>query len=188
MKIYTKTGDKGETGLWGGDRIAKDSVRIIAYGTVDECNTILGVVRTCDIAPALDKMMQWIQNKLFMVGSDLATPSDKKAVVRIGRREVGQLEKWIDRLEKSLPPLRNFILPGGCPASAFLHQARTVCRRAERGVVSLTREEPAAAGAAVFLNRLSDFLFVAARTANYQAGIADILWDSPRLKKNRKTE
>jgi cob(I)alamin adenosyltransferase len=180
MKIYTKTGDKGDTGLYGGDRIGKDSARINAYGTVDECNALIGIVRTFDIDRELDEMLDHIQHQLFIVGSDLATPGERSAVIRIDRDEVKRLEKWIDRWQESLPPLKQFVLPGGCRESAFLHQARTVCRRAERWAVSLLRDEPAAAQAAIYLNRLSDFLFVAARTANRQVGVPDRIWKSPK--------
>lgn len=184
MKIYTKTGDKGETGLWGGGRIPKDAVRINAYGTVDECNALLGLARTCDVGEKLDGMLAGIQNQLFVVGADLATPGDTKtAIPRVSRHDVTRLESWIDRLEKALPPLKQFIVPGGCPAAAFLHLARTVCRRAERWIVTLAREEPASRQVMVFLNRLSDFLFVAARTANREAGVPDTPWDNPRPKK-----
>jgi len=186
MKIYTKTGDKGETGLLGGERIGKDSIRINAYGTVDECNSVLGIIRTYELDKELDGMLEHIQNRLFIVGADLATPGDKQPKIpRISKSEIKQLEKWIDRMEKSLPPLKNFILPGGARAGAFLHLARTICRRAERWSVALLRDEPAAATAAIYLNRLSDFLFVAARWANHQAEIPDIIWDSPRRKKGK---
>jgi len=189
MKIYTKTGDKGETGLLGGERIGKDSIRINAYGTVDECNSVIGIIRADDIDEELDTMLEWVQNQLFIVGADLATPGDKQPKIpRIAEKEIKQLEKHIDRMEKSLPPLKNFILPGGAGAGAFLHLARTVCRRAERSAVALLRDDPAAATAAIFLNRLSDFFFVAARWVNHQAGIPDHKWDSPRRKKSGKSE
>ena len=183
MKIYTRTGDTGETGLWGGSRIAKDSIRIHAYGTVDECNAVLGLARTCGLGD-LDSKLGRIQHLLFVVGSDLATPgSAQTAIPRIGEAEVRIVEEWIDELEASLPPLKQFIVPGGCQGAAFLHLARTVCRRAERWTVMLSREEPACKQAVVFLNRLSDFLFVAARTANRLAGVADVPWESQRPQK-----
>jgi len=181
MKIYTKTGDKGKTSLLGGKRIEKDSIRISAYGTVDECNALLGIARTFELPKILDEMLEKIQNKMFELGSDLSTPGNKKTMIpRIGEKDVEQLEKWIDQLQESLPPLEQFILPGGCRAAAFLHLARTVCRRAERYAVALLREESASTQAGVFLNRLSDFLFVAARSANHLNGIEDTLWNSPR--------
>lgn len=177
MKIYTKTGDKGETGIWGGGRIPKDSIRINAYGTVDECNALLGVARSAGMEKPLDHKLDHIQNLLFVVGTDLATPGDvEPAIPRIADDDVQQLEKWIDEMDDSLPPLKNFIVPGGSPAAAALHHARTVCRRAERWTVMLSREEPSCAAALIFLNRLSDFLFVAARTANREAGIDDVSW------------
>jgi cob(I)alamin adenosyltransferase len=184
MKIYTKTGDKGETGLWGGGRVGKDDIRIDAYGTVDECNAVLGIARSCEIDGKLDEMLAIVQNLLFVVGSDLATPADiEPAIPRIGESDVTRLEKWIDQLEDDLPKLKNFIVPGGTPAAAHLHHARTVCRRAERLTVALCRDNETGSEAKKFLNRLSDFLFVAARTANHRAGIEDLPWESPRLKK-----
>lgn len=186
MKIYTKTGDKGETGLWGGGRIGKDSVRITAYGTVDECNALLGIVRTFDLGRQLDDMLAQIQNQLFVVGSDLATPGDQEtAISRVSQDSVRQLERWIDQLEESLPSIKRFILPGGSKPASYLHLARTVCRRAERWAVTLLRDEPAAEQAAIYLNRLSDLLFVAARTANLQAGIDDRFWDKANSKKQK---
>lgn len=184
MKIYTKTGDKGETGLLGGERIGKDSIRINAYGTVDECNSIIGIIRTYEIDKELDRMLENIQNQLFIVGADLATPGDKQPKIpRISQKGITLLEKWIDGMEKTLPALKQFILPGGAGAGSYLHLARTVCRRAERWAVALLRDEPTAATAAIYLNRLSDFLFVAARWTNHQSGVADHIWDSQRRKK-----
>jgi len=183
MKIYTKTGDKGETGVWGGGRIPKDSVRISAYGTVDECNAVLGVARSTGVEKPLDDKLAHIQNLLFVVGSDLATPNEvKPAIPRIGDDDVRLLERWIDELDKALPPLKNFVVPGGSRAAAALHHARTVCRRAERWAVMLSREEASCAPAVVFLNRLSDFLFVAARTANRLAKIDDVPWQGRNLR------
>lgn len=184
MKIYTKTGDKGETGLWGGGRIPKDSPRINAYGTVDECNAVLGLVRAVGVDQSLDDKLSHIQNRLFVVGSDLATPSGvEPAIPRVTEADIEQLEEWIDEMEAELAPLKQFIVPGGSQAAAFLHLARTVCRRAERWAVLLAREEPTSQAAAIFLNRLSDFLFVAARTANRLAGIGDIPWEGRRSSK-----
>lgn len=181
MKIYTKTGDKGETGLWGGGRISKDDVRLHAYGTVDECNSIIGIARTSSANDMLDPMLDEIQNHLFLVGSDLATPGDKTAAIsRIQPVMAIMLEKWIDDLEAKLPPLKQFILPGGTPMAAYLHLARTVCRRAERWLVTLVRQDAVHNEALVYLNRLSDFLFVAARAANLGAGKPDIPWKNPR--------
>jgi cob(I)alamin adenosyltransferase len=183
MKIYTKTGDKGETGLWGGGRIPKDSPRINAYGTVDECNAVIGIARAAGMDKSLDDKLAHVQHRLFVVGSDLATPNDvDPAIPRIAEDDIQLLEKWIDEMEGELAPLKQFIMPGGSQPASFLHLARTVCRRAERWAVLLSREEPTSHPAVVFLNRLSDFLFVAARTANRLAGVADTPWESHRLK------
>ena len=179
MRIYTKTGDKGKTGLLSGDRVAKDNIRIQAYGTVDECNAVLGIVRTYDIGEELDSMLEYIQNRMFVVGSDLATPGDKKITIeRIDRDATGQLEEWIDRMENSLTPLKQFILPGGTRGASFLHLARTVCRRAERMVVGLARQEQINPFNLQYLNRLSDLLFVMGRFENRQKGIDEPLWNS----------
>ncbi len=182
MKIYTKTGDGGETGLWGGQRVAKDAARVQAYGTVDECNAAIGVARAMlgSAAHDLDALLGQIQNQLFVVGADLATPGEAASVPRVGDGEVAFLESTIDALEAELAPLRQFILPGGSPGAAQLHLARTICRRAERWAVSLGRAEQLNPAVAVYLNRLSDCLFVLARAANARAGQADVPWHSPR--------
>lgn len=180
MKIYTKTGDSGETGLWGGLRVAKDSLRVQAYGTVDECNAAIGVARAQAPDPGLDQLLAQIQDHLFVVGADLATPGESTAIPRVGPAEIAFIEQSIDALEGELEPLRQFVLPGGCASAAYLHLARTVCRRAERWVVTLSREEPVNSDVQVYLNRLSDFLFVAARAANQRAGVPDVPWKSPR--------
>jgi cob(I)alamin adenosyltransferase len=179
MKIYTKTGDGGETGLFGGQRVPKDSLRVHAYGTADECNAALGVARAAGLDTALDVLLAQVQNQLFVVGADLATPGESKHIPRVGEPEVAFLEQAIDALESELPPLRQFILPGGTPGAAQLHLARTICRRAERWVVSLAQAEAINPQVLVYLNRLSDFLFVAARAANARAGAADEPWVSP---------
>lgn len=187
MKIYTKTGDMGETGLWGGQRISKADARLHAYGTVDELNAVLGVVRSGKIDPELNNMLGEIQNLLFVLGSDLATPADTvPAIDRISLENTEELEHWIDRLEKDLPPLKQFIIPGGSSAAAFLHLARTVCRRAERWAVAAVGQEKVYHNTLIFLNRLSDFLFVAARKSNLSEDKNDIRWDNPR--KNKKTD
>lgn len=180
MKIYTRTGDAGETGLFGGQRVTKDALRVHAYGSTDECNAAIGVVRAVGLDPELDDLLAQVQNQLFVVGADLATPGEHASIPRIGAPEVTFLEGWIDRLEAELTPLRQFILPGGTPAAAQLHLARTTCRRAERWVVSLAQAEPINAEVLVYLNRLSDLLFVVARAANARAGAADVPWVSPR--------
>jgi cob(I)alamin adenosyltransferase len=182
MKIYTKTGDAGQTGLWGGQRVNKDSLRVHAYGTADECNAAIGVARASGIDAGLGELLNEVQNQLFVVGADLATPGDGGAnIPRVGAGEIGFLEAQIDALEASLEPLKQFILPGGTAAAAHLHLARTICRRAERWAVSLAHEEPISADVLTYLNRLSDFLFVIARAANARAGTADVPWASPRL-------
>ncbi len=179
MKIYTKTGDRGETGVFGGPRVRKDHARIEAYGTVDELNAILGVARCEKAPPDTVELLQSIQNDLFDLGSELATPDpEKSGAPRIVSEQITALEAAIDRFEDELPPLKEFILPGGTPAAATLHQARTVCRRAERRVVSLSAEVDGSvsAQAMVYLNRLSDLLFVLARAANAQAKQPDVIW------------
>ena len=184
MKIYTKTGDDGETGLWGGLRVGKDAARVHAYGSVDECNAAIGVARAVlGAAPELgdlDRLLAHIQNQLFVVGADLATPGAAASIPRVGPGEVAFLEQAIDALEGELEPLRQFILPGGTLAAAQLHLARTICRRAERAVVALAREESLGQHVGVYLNRLSDCLFVLARAANARAGVPDAPWNSPR--------
>ncbi|MDA7979585.1 MAG: cob(I)yrinic acid a,c-diamide adenosyltransferase [Pirellulales bacterium] len=185
MKIYTKTGDEGETGLFGGPRVGKDSTRIEAYGTVDELNAILGLARTeelplenavCDTAQILKR----IQDELFVLGGDLASPAPSKyEVPRITSSMVNQLEVEIDAVEAALKPLKDFILPGGTRAAALLHLGRTICRRAERRSVALARTEDMNADALCYLNRLSDHLFVLARYLNAQAGCEDEKWQKP---------
>lgn len=182
MKIYTKTGDAGETGLWGGQRVSKDDLRVHAYGTVDECNAAVGVARSSALEAELDALLAQVQNQLFVVGADLATPGEGGAnIPRVGAAEIAFLEAQIDALEAGLEPLKQFILPGGTAAAAHLHLARTICRRAERWAVSLAHQEPISAELLRYLNRLSDFLFVAARAANARAGTPDVPWASPRL-------
>jgi cob(I)alamin adenosyltransferase len=180
MKIYTRTGDTGTTGLFGGPRVAKDDQRIEAYGTVDELNAVLGVVRTTEVSADIDTELAWIQNQLFSVGAELASPDpDKHALRIISAEHVRQVEQWIDRHEGELPSLQNFILPGGTPGAAQVHLARTLCRRAERRVVTLAGRPEAAVSSEliVFLNRLSDYLFVLSRTLNRRAGVADVPWE-----------
>lgn len=178
MKIYTKTGDTGDTSLFGGQRVPKDAMRIEAYGTVDELNSIIGVARCEGSAPEIDSLLEQIQEELFVLGADLATPrsSAKDSVRRFEAREAHEIERIIDRIEPRLKPIRNFILPGGSPQAARLHLARTVCRRAERAVVRLSRHEDIGTGAVIYLNRLSDLLFVLARYANHLAGVQETRW------------
>ena len=185
-KIYTKTGDKGETGLAGGTRVPKDSDRIEAYGTVDELNSVLGIVR-CFLKEAsgnealkkIDPRLYKIQNILFIVGADLATAPGKTSpgLVTVQDKQVAELEHWIDEWQEDLKPLPEFILPGGGKAASFLHEARTVCRRAERLVVRLSRKEAVRLEVIRYLNRLSDALFVLARWVSKTLGEEEVLWD-----------
>ena len=180
-KVYTRTGDDGTTALGGGQRLPKDDLRIEAYGTVDETNSAIGVVRAAGADPRLDAMLARIQNELFHLGSDLCIlEADKAAmpVPQIEARHVDALEKDIDLLQDDLAPLTNFILPGGAPAAAHLHIARTVCRRAERVLVALARKETVGAFTVKYLNRLSDLLFVMSRAENQAKGRPDVTWDS----------
>lgn len=179
MKIYTKTGDRGETGLFGGGRVRKDAPRIEAYGTIDELNALLGVVRSAEMPDQIDHLVRRIQGDLFAVGAELATVDpEKHGTHMIGAAEIEQLESAIDTLEEALPPLTHFILPDGCPAAAQLHFARTVCRRAERLLVHLmeTSEDLFSDDVLVYLNRLGDLLFVLARSVNHSAGVAETKW------------
>jgi cob(I)alamin adenosyltransferase len=182
MKIYTRTGDLGETGLFAGPRVGKDIARIEAYGTVDELNAFLGLLRTVPLDDALQKTLERIQNELFEVGAELSTPNAAAHGTRtIGEPHLKTLEAEIDRYQADLPPLREFILPGGTTAAALLHVTRTVCRRAERRLVRLLREEgveEVSLSLLAYLNRLGDLLFVLARAANAQAGVPDV----PRKK------
>jgi cob(I)alamin adenosyltransferase len=182
MKIYTKTGDDGETGLFGGPRVRKDAPRIEAYGTVDELNSVIGVARSHELAGEFDAILNRIQNELFDLGAQLATPNPAAHQTQlIGPDAIAALERAIDEFEKRLAPLKQFILPGGTPAAAQLHLARTVCRRAERRLVTLvsTSTEPIAGDLVIYLNRLSDLLFVMARAVNLAAGRADVPWQKP---------
>jgi len=186
MKIYTRTGDGGDTSLFAGGRISKGHVRVHAYGTVDELNSLLGVVAAGDLNRAVAEQIQRVQAELFIVGGDLATPLDAEAkwIVRVTTDLVERLEAEIDQWDEGLTPLKNFILPGGCVAGALLHQARTVCRRAERWIVMLQESEEVNPEVLRYLNRLSDWLFVAARTVNQQAGKEETRWQSPARDKN----
>ncbi len=178
MKIYTKTGDSGDTSLFGGGRVRKSGLRVEAYGTVDELNSMLGLVRTYALPDPAPAWLETIQNDLFQVGADLATPPDAKTayIVRVDSGPIEMLEQAIDRMEEQLPSLQNFILPGGVPAAATLHVARTICRRAERICVALNDEQTINPNVMTYLNRLSDFLFVLARWANWQAGESETRW------------
>lgn len=187
MKIYTKTGDQGETGLFGAGRVSKDSPRIQAYGSVDELNALLGVVQSLTDLEEVQEDLKKIQNDLFDVGSVLATPDPKqleKIGSFVGSEDMIFLEKKIDFLEKDLSPLKNFILPGGDEVAAQLHVARTVCRRAERDIVHLNTLEKIDSQIVVYMNRLSDFLFVLARWVNFKKGVVEPLWE--KKKERRK--
>lgn len=176
MKIYTKTGDAGETGLFGGGRVPKDDPRVLAYGEVDEVNATLGFATSLEPAGFEADFLQAIQRDLFAIGAELATPNAAKLKEQIGAERVSAIEEVIDRHESTLAPLKNFILPGGTPKAAAFHVARTTCRRAERAVVTLARDEQINPIIIHYLNRLSDLLFVLARAANQQAGRDDIVW------------
>jgi cob(I)alamin adenosyltransferase len=179
-KLYTRKGDAGETSLGGGQRVAKDSARVAAYGTVDELNAQLGAALAQGLSPRLDDELRRIQNELFHLGSDLCfLEKDKarQALPQIEARHIAQLEQTIDELNQVVGPLQNFILPGGSATAAGLHVARTVCRRAERTVVTLARSEAIGTHVLHYLNRLSDLLFVMARYENKQRGVAEPLWD-----------
>lgn len=184
MKLYTATGDQGQTALFDGTRVSKDCPRVSAYGEVDELNAVLGWCRAaCDPAGELSERLRLVQNELFVLGGELATPPDSRQVgsVALVDTEMSQrLEGWIDAAVASAPPLRNFILPGGTELSARLHLARTCCRRAERAVVSLKRLEGVRPEVIVYLNRLGDLLFAWARQVNHEAGVADQIWVSPK--------
>jgi cob(I)alamin adenosyltransferase len=190
-RVYTRGGDRGETSLVGGQRVAKDSIRIESYGTVDELNAVLGLARVAnretggastDDQARLDAILERIQNELFSLGSDLATlPGDRHPRQPvIEARHVTLLEAAIDELNEGLGELSSFVLPGGGPVGAFLHQARTVCRRAERRVTALSRQEAVGEQAAVYLNRLSDLLFVLSRWAAKIRREPETLWDPAR--------
>jgi cob(I)alamin adenosyltransferase len=190
-KIYTRSGDGGDTALGTGERVSKSSLRIEAYGTVDETNAVIGLVRlhTADAKlAALDAMLARIQNELFDLGADLCVPDRGEKPnyepLRMTADQATRLEKEIDTLNADLAPLRSFVLPGGHPAAAFLHQARTVCRRVERLMVSLRSEgnEPVSEAALAYVNRLSDFLFVASRWVNHVSGAGDILWEPGKTR------
>jgi cob(I)alamin adenosyltransferase len=193
-RVYTRTGDRGQTRLVGGKAVRKDDPRVEAYGTVDELNAVLGLARTWNEAalargvarPAalrasreLDEILKRIQNELFDLGSELATPPEGAwpGMIRVGDAEVTALERCIDRCQKDLAPLKSFILPGGGEVSAFLHQARTVCRRAERRLLPLVDAHDVGEGPLRYLNRLSDLLFVLARWIAFHTGVPEYLWE-----------
>ena len=192
-KVYTRTGDAGKTRLAGGQPVWKDSLRVEAYGTIDELNALVGVVRVMNaetvnqFSPAgqLEDDLRWVQNKLFDVGSILATAPGQtfKNMPQVSAKDVTRMEKVIDRCQKDLQPLKEFILPGGGRVSGFLHQARTVCRRAERVCVTLSKSEPVDSTIVKFVNRLSDALFVLARWVAKTQGEPEFLWERDVAKK-----
>jgi cob(I)alamin adenosyltransferase len=181
MSIYTKTGDSGETGLFGGGRVPKDHVRVAAYGDVDELNSVIGLVRAAPPSDFLDPILEAIQRDLFALGGHLATPDPDKVAKALEKADlsearVREFEGLIDEADRELPPLRAFVLPAGTAKAATLHLARTVCRRAERSVVHLSHESPVPSLFIVYLNRLSDLLFTLARLANHRGGAGDVTW------------
>ncbi|OLC17273.1 MAG: ATP:cob(I)alamin adenosyltransferase [Candidatus Rokubacteria bacterium 13_1_40CM_69_27] len=186
-RVYTRTGDRGETALVGGRRVPKDSPRIIAYGTIDELNAIVGIVRTFNEERLsegehhrwLDEVLRKIQNELFDLGSELATPPEAayEGMFKVGEEQVTALERLMDHCQKDLLPLKSFTLPGGGRIGAFLHQARTVCRRAEREILKLSRAEPIGEWPLRYVNRLSDVFFVLGRWVGKQLGEKEYLWE-----------
>ena len=185
-KVYTRSGDKGETGLVGGKRVPKDSPRIDAYGTIDELNSVVGLARVFneenrdagDGHEFLDRVLCQLQDELFDLGSELATPPEffKEGMYRVGQSEIERLEKLIDKCQEDLEPLKSFILPGGGRIGAYLHQCRTVCRRAEREILRLSRSEEVNQSVLKYVNRLSDLFFVLSRWIAKQTGEPEYLW------------
>lgn len=185
MKIYTKTGDTGDTLLFGVGRVSKDHLRIEAYGTVDELNAVLGIALTEATSPRLKTLLLNLQNQLFVLGSDIACPPEGNSgypIPRIDSEDTDFLEKSIDALSDELEELKNFVLPGGSKGAAHLHHARSICRRAERLLVSLTHREELSKEIVIFVNRLSDLLFVMARYENKETGHGDIPWKNEGVK------
>jgi cob(I)alamin adenosyltransferase len=192
VKIYTKTGDGGETSLFGGKRVKKDNLRIEACGTVDELNSVIGVVRSMRVFREVDKVLQGVQNDLFVLGADLATPVRKgqngARATRVQEDHVRGIEEIIDRIQAKLPPLRRFVLPGGSPVASQLHLARAVCRRAERRIVKSSQSEAVNPSVIGYLNRLSDLLFVLARLVNRKAKAAEIHWQGVKDERKRSMQ
>ena len=181
LKIYTKTGDTGSTGLFGGGRVGKDHPRVEAYGDVDELNAALGLARSIELMPRIDEVIVPLQRDLFAIGALLATPDVEKMhqqleKARIDDDRITELERAIDACDRELEPLKSFILPGGTPKAAALHVARTICRRAERRIVALQRDVELPPLVVTYMNRLSDLLFMLARVANQRAGAGEVTW------------
>lgn len=177
-RIYTRTGDRGETGLVGGTRIPKDSIRVDAYGSMDELNSVLGLAKSFVTDTELDSLLRELQNDLFIAGSDLASVKSDQNVPRITSERILELERIIDKYEEELPPLKVFILPGGTNAGAALHFARSVARRAERRIITLGRTDKINDQLIPYINRLSDLLFVLARVINYRQRTVEVQWHS----------
>jgi cob(I)alamin adenosyltransferase len=200
MKLYTRTGDDGSTGLFGGGRVPKDHPRVEAYGTVDELNAAIGLAAACvadlqrskataggmqTLAALLLGVFSELQSRLFDIGADLATPDGSKQeakILRISDEQVAEAERWIDEIDGGNAPMKSFVLPGGSELAARLHVARTVCRRAERLMIHLSHSEPVSAGAIVYINRVSDLLFAMARRANKEQGVPDVPWVPARKR------
>ena len=176
MKIYTRSGDDGSTSLFSGERVSKTSLRVEACGTLDELNCVIGATRAASPTAPTENYLATIQHHLFSLGADLATSGKRQCVARINPIEITWLETEIDRMASELPPLQNFIFPGGSAAAAQIHLARAVCRRAERAVVNLSQSEQISKSALIFLNRLSDFLFILARYENLRSGVTEEKW------------
>lgn len=179
MKIYTRTGDDGSTSLFGGSRVQKNDPLVEAYGTVDELNSTVGMARALSMPPEIDVVLERVQRELFVLGAEVASGPRAAAKLKmklLGDEHVARLEQAIDAAEQGLSPLKSFILPGGCPAASALHVARTVARRAERLLVPLSNQQQVRPLLVVYLNRLSDLLFVLARRANHLAGVSDVAW------------
>jgi cob(I)alamin adenosyltransferase len=181
MKIYTKTGDRGETALFGGGRVPKDHPRVAAYGDVDELNSVIGVIRATEPVALFDPLLESIQRDLFSIGGHLATPDPERVTKALEKaalspERVSEFERAIDEADRELPPLKAFVLPAGTPKASALHLARTACRRAERSVVHLARSNEVPGLFLIYLNRLSDLLFTLARLANHRAGVKDVTW------------
>jgi cob(I)alamin adenosyltransferase len=182
MKIYTKTGDAGETGLFGGERLSKADARVEAYGSVDETNALIGVARASGLSARLDAWLERIQGQLFVVGAELATPAsyrDRLGMPLVDGAAIEELESEIDELEAELSPLKTFVLPAGAPGACALHHARATCRRAERRVIAVLTLASVRSELIAYLNRLADLLFVMARHHNHEAGVGDVPW-APR--------